>query len=156
MAVSLARKAAALVKGIPLYEYLAEKNNNELPIPMCNILNGGAHASNNIDIQEFMIMPIGARTFSEGIRWCAEIFNTLKGILTKKRYATTVGDEGGFAPDLESAEVALDLIVEAVKLSGYKLGEDIKFAIDAAASEWWVSEDNYVLLSRKKDIPQHN
>lgn len=149
LAVSLATaKAAAENKNLPLYKYLSKKDEYYLPVPMCNILNGGAHASNNIDIQEFMIMPLGAKTFTEGIRWCAEIFQTLKTILSNKGHSTSVGDEGGFAPNLESAEQALDLIMEAIALSGYTAGKDIKIAIDAAASEWW-TEEGYKLPKEK-------
>jgi enolase len=139
LATSLAcAKAAASANKQPLYAYLnlLSGGSLQLPVPMCNILNGGAHASNNLDIQEFMIMPVGASNFSEGIRWCSEIFNSLKTILKQKKLSTAVGDEGGFAPNLESTEQALDLILEAIKKAGYNTKTQIKLSIDAAASEW--------------------
>lgn len=141
LATSLACcKAVANAKKQPLYVYLNSLigGNLQLPVPMCNILNGGAHASNNLDIQEFMIMPVGASSFSEGIRWCAEIFNSLKTILKQKGLSIAVGDEGGFAPNLESTEQALDLILEAIKKAGYNTKDQIKLSIDAAVSEWYV------------------
>lgn len=136
LGVSLATaQAAADGLGIPLYRYIGGVNGNVLPIPMMNVINGGAHAQNSIDFQEFMIMPVGAETFSEGIQMCAEIYQELKKILNEKGYSTGVGDEGGFAPDLDSAEVALSLLCDATEAAGYKPGEDIQFAMDAAASE---------------------
>ena len=136
LGVSLATaQAAADGLGIPLYRYIGGVNGNVLPIPMMNVINGGAHAKNSIDFQEFMIMPVGAETFSEGIQMCAEIYQELKRILNEKGYSTGVGDEGGFAPDLDSAEVALSLLCDATEAAGYKTGEDIQFAMDAAASE---------------------
>ncbi len=152
LSVSLATaKAVANYYNIPLYEYLSNSEKFILPVPMCNILNGGAHADNNIDIQEFMIMPVGAQTFSEGIRWCAEIFHTLKKVLKSKKLTTSVGDEGGFAPNLKSAEEALDLILEAIKLAGYNTTTQIKLALDAAASEWQNGEGKYKLPKNKTE-----
>ena len=136
LGVSLAvAKAAADGLGIPFYRYIGGVNGNQLPVPMMNIINGGCHAANSIDFQEFMIMPVGAETFAEGIQMCAEIYQQLKQNLTEKGLASGVGDEGGFAPDLESAEAALELLVQATEEAGYKAGEDICFAMDAAASE---------------------
>lgn len=137
LGVSLAcAKAAACSLGIPLYRYIGGANAHVLPVPMMNILNGGAHANNNVDIQEFMIMPVGAVTFSECIRRCAEVYYELKRILNEQGSATSVGDEGGFAPNLNNDEEALDLIVSAIERAGYSAGEDFKIAIDAASSEW--------------------
>ncbi|MDO5145374.1 MAG: phosphopyruvate hydratase [Eubacteriales bacterium] len=136
LGVSLATaKAAADGLGLPLYRYIGGVNGNTLPTPMMNVINGGAHAKNSIDFQEFMIMPVGAESFSEGIVMCAEIYQHLKSILHEKGLSTGVGDEGGFAPDLASAEDALELLMEASQAAGYKPGEDICFAMDAAASE---------------------
>ena len=136
LGVSLAvAKAAADGLGIPFYRYIGGVNGNQLPVPMMNIINGGCHAANSIDFQEFMIMPVGAETFAEGIQMCAEIYQQLKQNLTENGLASGVGDEGGFAPDLESAEAALELLVQATEEAGYKAGEDICFAMDAAASE---------------------
>lgn len=150
LAVSLAvAKAAANAKKLSLYAYLNKSKAYTSPVPMCNVLNGGAHASNNIDIQEFMIMPVGAPNFTEGIRWCAEIFHHLAKILKSKNLSTAVGDEGGYAPNLKSAEEALDLIVKAVENAGYKMGKDIVFAIDAAASEWF-KDGGYFLPKQKQ------
>ncbi|MGI5967493.1 phosphopyruvate hydratase [Anaerotruncus sp. AF02-27] len=139
LAVSLAAaKAAAASQPAPLFRFLGGEDAVTLPVPMMNILNGGAHASNNIDIQEFMIMPAGAKSFSEGLRWCAEIYHTLARLLKEKGLSTAVGDEGGFAPDLAGNEAALDFILQAIGQAGYRPGEDILLAIDAAASEWAV------------------
>ena len=136
LGVSLAAvKAAADSAGLPLYRYLGGCNANILPVPMMNILNGGKHADNNVDFQEFMIMPIGADNFPEALRMGAEVFHTLKGVLAKKGYATSVGDEGGFAPQLASNEEALAVIMEAIKKAGYKPGKDISIALDPAATE---------------------
>jgi len=136
LGVSLAvAKAAALSIGLPLYQYLGGVNAKELPVPMMNILNGGAHADNNVDIQEFMIMPVGADSFAEALRINAEIYQALKKVLKDKGLATAVGDEGGFAPNLESNEEALQVIVEAIEKAGYKPGEQVRLAIDTAASE---------------------
>lgn len=137
LAVSIATaKAAANAFGIPLYRFLGGISGNRMPVPMMNILNGGAHAANNIDVQEFMIMPIGASTFHEGLRWCTEVFHTLAAILKENGLSTAVGDEGGFAPDLASEEEAIKYILKAIEYAGYKPGEDFMIAIDAAASEW--------------------
>lgn len=137
LAVSLANaKAAAKAMRLPLYQYLGGVNARVLPIPMMNILNGGAHAANNLDVQEFMIMPVGAHSFQEGLQWCTEVFHCLADLLRKKGLITAVGDEGGFAPDLSGEEEAIEYILEAVKKAGYKPGKDFKIAMDAAASEW--------------------
>ncbi|MGM7317433.1 phosphopyruvate hydratase [Idiomarina sp. ST10R2A5] len=142
LAVSLAvAKAAALSKGIELYEHIANLNNTSgkysMPLPMMNILNGGEHADNNVDIQEFMIQPVGAESFKEGLRMGAEVFHALKKVLQKRGLSTAVGDEGGFAPNLSSNEEALQVIVEAVEKAGYKMGSDITLALDCAASEFF-------------------
>ena len=137
LAVSIAAaRAASKSLGIPLYRFLGGVSGNHLPVPMMNILNGGAHAANNIDIQEFMIMPVGAPSFKEALRWSAEVFHHLKSLLQEKGLATSVGDEGGFAPDLQDEEEALDYILEAIKKAGYEAGTEFLIAIDAAASEW--------------------
>ena len=137
LSVSLAAAhAAADSLGIPLYRYIGGTNTHLLPVPMMNILNGGAHANNNVDIQEFMIMPFGAKNFHEGLRWCSEVFHCLKDILHKEGNVTSVGDEGGFAPNLERDEQAIELIIKAIEKAGYVPGSDFKIAIDAAASEW--------------------
>lgn len=137
LAVSIAcTRAAADALGIPLYRFLGGVNGNRLPVPMMNILNGGAHASNTVDIQEFMIMPVGAGSFREGLRWCTEVFHALQALLKEKGLTVSVGDEGGFAPDLSSDEEALELILEAVRQAGYEPGEDFVLAMDAASSEW--------------------
>jgi enolase len=136
LGVSMAcAKAAAEDAGLPLYQYIGGANAKELPVPMMNIINGGEHADNNVDIQEFMIMPVGAESFKEALRMGAEVFHTLKKVLKEKGYNTSVGDEGGFAPDLKSNEEALQVIMEAIKLAGYQAGEDILLAVDVAASE---------------------
>ncbi len=136
LGVSLAvAKAAADEAGLPLYQYIGGANAKELPLPMMNIINGGAHADNNVDIQEFMIMPAGAPNFREALRMGAEIFHALKGVLKGKGYNTAVGDEGGFAPNLKSNEEALEVIMEAIEAAGYKPGEDVLLALDVASSE---------------------
>jgi len=152
LAVSIATcRAAAKALDVPLYKYLGGEVGNALPVPMMNILNGGAHASNNVDIQEFMIMPVGADTFREGLRWCVEVYHTLAALLRSKGLATSVGDEGGFAPDLESDEDAIVYILEAIEKAGYRAGADFMLAIDAAASEWkGSSQGEYVLPKAKK------
>ena len=138
LGVSMAvARAAAESYDLPLFQYLGGTNAKELPVPMMNILNGGAHADNNVDIQEFMIMPIGATSFMEALRYCAEVYHTLKGVLKAKGLATGVGDEGGFAPNLGSNEEALQVITEAIEKAGLAVGEDIVFAIDAASSEFY-------------------
>ncbi|MGN0642002.1 MAG: phosphopyruvate hydratase [Huintestinicola sp.] len=137
LAVSLAcAQAAANHYHMPLFRFLGGANARELPVPMMNILNGGAHAGNNLDIQEFMILPKGACCFKEGVRMCAEVFHTLAKILKSKNFSTAVGDEGGFAPELDSEEQAIELILEAVEKAGYRPGEDFMLSLDAAASEW--------------------
>ena len=141
LGVSLATaKAAAAALGLPLYRYLGGPNAKVLPVPMMNIMNGGAHSDAPIDFQEFMIMPVGAKSFAEGLRWGCEVFHSLKKVLKDKGFSTAVGDEGGFAPKLESAVAALDAISLAVKNAGYKLGSDIAFALDPASSEFYVPE----------------
>ena len=138
LAVSMATaRAAAVFLEIPLYKYLGGPNARTLPVPMMNIINGGAHADNNVDFQEFMIVPVGAETFSESLRIGTEIFHTLKGVLKKKGYATSVGDEGGFAPNLSSNEEAIETIIEAIAQAGYTAGKDCLLALDPAASEFY-------------------
>ena len=152
LGVSLAvAKAAAASLGLPLYRYLGGVNAKMLPVPMMNILNGGSHADNNVDIQEFMVMPLGACNFREALRMGAEIYHNLKAVLKERGLGTAGGDEGGFAPDLESNEDALKLIVEAVGKAGYKVGSDIMIAIDAAASEFY-SEGKYHLKSEGRSL----
>ncbi len=137
LAVSIAcARAAAASLGIPLFKFLGGVNANVLPVPMMNIINGGAHAANTVDVQEFMIMPVGAKSFTEGLRWCTEVYHSLAKTLKSKKLATAVGDEGGFAPDLASDEEAIVIILEAIKAAGYKPGDDFVLAMDAAASEW--------------------
>jgi enolase len=137
LAVSIAAaRAAATALKLPLYKFLGGSSGNVLPVPMMNILNGGAHAANTVDVQEFMIMPVGAKSFKEGLRQCTEVFHGLAKILKDKGLATSVGDEGGFAPDLASDEEAIELILEAVKKVGYEPGKDFVLAMDAASSEW--------------------
>ncbi len=137
LAVSIAAaKAAAQSLDIPLYRFLGGVNGNRLPVPMMNILNGGAHASNSVDTQEFMIMPVGAPSFREALRWCTEVFHALQKLLKSEGETTAVGDEGGFAPNLKSDEDAIEHILKAVEMAGYKPGEDFVLAMDAAASEW--------------------
>ena len=138
LGVSLAvARAAAVSKKLPFYKFIGGEKATLLPIPMMNILNGGAHADTNVDIQEFMIAPIGAPTFKEGLRYGAEIYQSLKAVLKKRGLATSIGDEGGFAPNLESNRAALDLIIEAVEKAGYKMGSDIGLAMDVAATEFY-------------------
>lgn len=141
LAVSMAMaKAAAEEAGLPLFRYVGGTNAKVLPIPMMNILNGGAHADNKIDFQEFMVMPVGAPSFSEGLRWGVEIFHALKTVLKKKGYSTNVGDEGGFAPNIQSNEEAIETVLVAIEAAGYKAGSQIKIAMDAANSELWDSK----------------
>ncbi|BCW99626.1 MAG: enolase [Armatimonadota bacterium] len=138
LGVSLAcAHAAAKSLGIPLYRYIGGTSARTLPVPMMNILNGGKHADNSVDLQEFMAMPVGASSFSEALRWCAEVFHALRGVLKSRGYSTTVGDEGGFAPDLKANEEALEVIVEAIQKAGYTPGEQVAIALDPAASELW-------------------
>ncbi len=149
LGVSLAAaKAGAMETGQYLYRYIGGVNANTLPIPMMNILNGGSHADNSIDFQEFMIMPVGAENFSNALRMGAEVFHTLKGVLKKKGYSTNVGDEGGFAPNLGSNEEAIQVILEAIEKAGYKAGEDIYIALDPAASEYFITEENVYHLKK--------
>ena len=149
LAVSIAAaRAAANALDIPLYRFLGGANGNRLPLPMMNILNGGAHAANTVDVQEFMIMPAGAPTFKEGLRWCTEGVHALAGLLKKRGLATSVGDEGGFAPDLGSDEEAIQVILEAVKAAGYEPGKDFVLAMDAASSEWKGSKKGEYILPK--------
>ena len=149
LAVSIAAvRAAATALQIPLYRLLGGVNGNRLPVPMMNILNGGAHAANTVDVQEFMIMPAGAPSFKEGLRWCTEVFHALAVLLKERGLATSVGDEGGFAPDLGSDEEAIECILEAVEKAGYKPGEDFVLAMDAASSEWKSATKGEYLLPK--------
>ncbi len=142
LAVSLAAaKAAAQISGLSLYRYIGGANARVLPVPMMNILNGGAHADNKIDFQEFMVMPIGASSFSEGLRWGVEIFHSLKTVLKSKGYSTNVGDEGGFAPNIQSNEEAIETVLTAIEKAGYKPGSQIGIAMDAANSELWIEKE---------------
>ena len=156
LAVSLAAaKAAAVDQGKPLYEYISDlqddDNEYSLPVPMMNIINGGEHADNNVDIQEFMIQPVGAPTVAEAIRYGAEIFHALKGVLKKRGLNTAVGDEGGFAPNLPSNEAALEAIMEAIEIAGYKAGDDVTLALDCAASEFY-KDGKYVLAGEGRSM----
>ena len=149
LAVSIAAvRAAATALQIPLYRLLGGVNGNRLPVPMMNILNGGAHAANTVDVQEFMIMPAGAPSFKEELRWCTEVFHALAALLKERGLATSVGDEGGFAPDLGSDEEAIECILEAVEKAGYKPGEDFVLAMDAASSEWKSATKGEYLLPK--------
>lgn len=149
LAVSIAAaRAASISLDIPLYRFLGGISGNRLPVPMMNILNGGAHAANTVDVQEFMIMPVGAPSFKEALRWCAEVFHALSALLKSKGLATSVGDEGGFAPDLASDEEAIQYILEAVKNSGYEPGKDFMIAMDAASSEWKGSKKGEYVLPK--------
>lgn len=149
LAVSIATaRAAATALDIPLYRFLGGISGNRLPVPMMNILNGGAHATNTVDVQEFMIMPVGAPSFKECLRWCAEVFHALAALLKSKGLATSVGDEGGFAPDLASDEEAIQYILEAVKNAGYEPGNDFMIAMDAASSEWKGSKKGEYVLPK--------
>lgn len=146
LGVSLAAaRAAAESLGIPLFQYIGGVNAYVMPVPMMNILNGGAHANNNVDIQEFMIMPVGAKSFKQALRWCSEVFHSLKKVLAGKGNTTAVGDEGGFAPNLSADEEALDVILEAIEQAGYQAGADFKIALDAASSEWLQADGTYKL-----------
>jgi enolase len=154
LGVSLAvARAAAESTELTLYSYIGGANAHVLPVPMMNILNGGAHADNNVDLQEFMIMPVGASTFAEGLRWCAEIYHTLKKVLQARGLATAVGDEGGFAPNLESNEAALAIIVEAVQTAGYTPGDQVRIALDPAATEFYDAKRGiYVLAGESREL----
>ena len=164
LAVSMASaRAAANEYKMPLYRYLGGLNANLLPCPMMNILNGGAHADNNVDFQEFMVMPVGADSFSIALRWGAEVFHTLKGVLKKRGYNTGVGDEGGFAPSVKSNVEAIELVIEAIQQAGYEPGAEIAIALDPAASEFFVKEGNTSDLSKsgkyvfkKSDKSEHS
>ena len=152
LGVSLAvAKAAAAAEGLPLYRYLGGESANILPVPMCNIINGGKHADNNVDLQEFMIAPFGADTFRDGLRMAAEVFHTLKKVLKDKGYNTSVGDEGGFAPDLKSNAEAIEVILEAISAAGYGAGEDIWIMLDPASSEIF-SDGKYDLASEGRTL----
>jgi enolase len=149
LAVSMAAaRATATALQMPLYRYIGGVNACILPTPMMNVLNGGAHADSNVDFQEFMVMPVGAETFAEALRWGAETFHTLKGVLKKKGYNTAVGDEGGFAPSLKSNDEALELLLEAITLAGYKPGEQIAIALDPAASEFYVKDSGKYVFKK--------
>lgn len=149
LAVSIAAaRAASISLDIPLYRFLGGISGNRLPVPMMNILNGGAHAANTVDVQEFMIMPVGAPSFKEALRWCAEVFHALAALLKSKGLATSVGDEGGFAPDLASDEEAIQYILKAVKNAGYEPGKDFMIAMDAASSEWKGSKNGEYVLPK--------
>ncbi len=154
LGVSMAvAKAAAEVVGLPLFQYLGGVNAKLMPVPMMNILNGGSHADNNVDLQEFMIAPAGAETFREGLRMGAEVFHNLKKVLNEKKLNTAVGDEGGFAPDLKSNEEALQVIMQAIERAGYKPGEDMVICLDAASSEFYNKEKGvYQLASENKEL----
>jgi enolase len=150
LAVSMAAaRAAAACYRLPLYRYLGGAGANTLPVPMMNILNGGAHADNNVDFQEFMVMPVGAKSFSEALRWGVEVFHTLKGVLKKRGYNTAVGDEGGFAPSLKSNVEAIEVVLEAIQQAGYKPGEQVAIALDPAASEFY-QDGKYVFKKSDK------
>lgn len=146
LAISMAvAKAAALESNLPLYRYIGGTNAKILPIPMMNILNGGAHADNKIDFQEFMVMPVGATSFSEGLQWGVDIFHSLKSVLKKKGFSTNVGDEGGFAPNIQSNEEAIETVLTAIQAAGYKTGSQVMIAMDAANSELWnAKEKKYI------------
>lgn len=151
LAVSIATaRAASIALDIPLYRFLGGISGNRLPVPMMNILNGGAHAANTVDVQEFMIMPVGAPSFKEALRWCSEVFHALAALLKSKGLATSVGDEGGFAPDLAGDEEAIEYILEAVKNAGYEPGRDFMIAMDAASSEWKGEKKGEYILPKAK------
>ena len=153
LGVSLAvAKAAASEAGLPLYRYVGGVNASVLPVPLMNILNGGAHADNKVDVQEFMIMPVGAKHFAEGLRMGTEVFHQLKAVLKKKGLSTNVGDEGGFAPDLPSNEEALKLVMQAIEAAGYKPGEDIVLALDCASTEFYSAEKKRYTLESTGDV----
>jgi len=154
LGVSLAcAKAAAESTELTLYSYIGGANAHQLPVPMMNIMNGGAHADNNVDLQEFMVMPVGATSFAEALRMCAEIYHTLKGVLKKRGLSTGVGDEGGFAPNLESNEEALKVIMEAIEAAGYSAGDQVMIALDPAATEFYdVEKKRYVLKGEGREL----
>jgi len=161
LGVSLAcAKAAAEALGMSLYQYIGGTNAKVLPVPMMNILNGGAHANNNVDIQEFMIMPVGAKSFKQALQMCAEVFHNLKKVLAEMGNTTAVGDEGGFAPNLSKDEEALDVIMKAIERAGFKPGTDFRIAIDAASSEWYQEDGKYHLpksgqVKTKEELVQY-
>ncbi|MBI2683505.1 MAG: phosphopyruvate hydratase [Acidobacteriales bacterium] len=156
LAVSMAcARASAIALEVPLYRYLGGAGANTLPTPMMNILNGGAHADNNVDFQEFMVMPTGAESFFQALRWGAEVFHTLKGVLKKRGYNTGVGDEGGFAPSVKSNVEAIELVLEAIQAAGYTAGEDICIALDPAASEFYTKDKNKYVF-KKSDKSERN
>src|SRR5205085_5511955 len=149
LAVSMAAaKAAAQEAGLPLFRYIGGTNARVLPVPMMNIMNGGAHADNKIDFQEFMVMPVGASTFSEGLRWGVDIFHALKSVLKKKGFSTNVGDEGGFAPNIQSNEEAIETVLTAIEAAGYKTGSQVSIAMDAANSELWNEEEKKYIFHK--------
>jgi len=149
LAVSMAcARAAANALQMPLYRYLGGVNASVLPVPMMNIINGGAHADNNVDFQEFMVMPVGAERFGDALRWGVEVFHTLKGVLKKRGYSTSVGDEGGFAPSLKSNVEAIEVILEAIQLAGYKAGEEVAIALDPASSEFFDKEKGLYVFKK--------
>ena len=153
LAVSMAAaKAAAMEADLPLYRYLGGVNATVLPMPLMNILNGGVHADNKIDYQEYMIVPVGADSFSEGLRWGVEIFHKLKSVLKKKGYSTNVGDEGGFAPEIQSNEEAIETVLQAIEAAGYKVGEQIGIALDAASSEMMKDGKNYTFYKSSQKV----
>lgn len=152
LGVSLAvANAAAKSLDLPLYQYIGGVNAKVLPVPMMNIINGGSHADNSVDLQEFMVMPVGAKTFSSALQMCAEVYHTLKKILHDKNYSTAIGDEGGFAPNLKSNEEAIEVIIEAITAAGYEAGKDMFIAIDAASSEYY-KDGKYVLANEGKTL----
>jgi enolase len=156
LSVSMAcARASAVALEVPLYRYLGGAGANTLPTPMMNILNGGAHADNNVDFQEFMIMPIGAASFAEALRWGVEVFHTLKGVLKKRGYNTSVGDEGGFAPSLKTNVEAIEVLLEAIQAAGYAPGEDIGIALDPAASEFF-DQGRKLYVFKKSDKSEHS
>src|SRR5208283_5457980 len=156
LAVSMAAaRASARAFELPLYRYLGGAAANTLPVPMMNILNGGAHADNNVDFQEFMVMPVGAKSFSEALRWGVETFHVLKGVLKKRGYNTAVGDEGGFAPSVKSNTEAIEVVLEAITQAGYKPGEQIAIALDPAASEFYDSARKKYIF-KKSDKSEHS
>lgn len=153
LGVSLAvARACAAQQGIPLYRYLGGVNARTMPVPMMNVLNGGVHADNTVDLQEFMIMPVGADTFAEGLKMCSEVYQTLKKLLKTSGFSTAVGDEGGFAPNLKNAEEVLTYLVDAIKLSGYESGKDFQIAIDAAASELYHEDSGMYVFPGESEM----
>lgn len=155
LSVSLAvAKAAAASVGLPLYQYIGGCGGTALPVPMMNVLNGGVHASNNIDIQEFMIVPMGAGSFHEGLRWCTEVYHVLKKVLSDRGLSAAIGDEGGFAPDLQDNEDALKVLMEAIEKAGFEPGTQFGIALDPASSEWFEADGSYYLPKKQKRMSQ--